>query len=240
MAVVGDDHELALEEALQRIGGDAAVESDDEDGMSVVGYEAEEDEAEQPALSRVYTTARTTAGGHIASSSSSSSAVSLKDLLVDVRSFMLFRRFLKDQCITRNLQFWLACEYYNKQTPEIPVEGTKMAKAVYCRFLKSSAPLHVSILDNTKRRIGTVVQFGTAPDSSLLLEAQQEVYQQMEVNELRQFLCSDAFSECSQFSGFSGYGSTVGEMVFQPSRYRTGASLHSSDDSTSVTSFTSE
>lgn len=245
MAVEGDDHELALEEALRRIGGrDDAMESDDEDGMSVVDYEAEGeegDEQQQPSNGSM-------TGGLVYPPNNMSTmvngGVSLNQILTDVRSFMLFRRFLKDQCITRNLQFWLACEFFNKQTPS--VEGTKVAKAIYCRFLKSSAPLHVSISDNAKRKIGTVVQFGTSPGPDLFVEAQQEVYQQMEANELRQFLFSDAFSECSQFNGvnqnsvYGAGGSVTGEMGFQPSRYRTGASLHSSDDSTSVTSFTSE
>jgi hypothetical protein len=112
-----------------------------------------------------------------------------------------------------------------------------MAKAIYVKFLKSSAPLHVSIMDGTRRKIQMAIQLRGEPDCTLFTEAQREIYQQMEANELRQFLCSDAFTECSQFNGLVNVST---DMNFQPSHYRTGGSLHSSDDSTSITSFTSE
>lgn len=251
--VSGNDHELALEEALQRIGGEPGTDEEDEDDLSVVDY----DDEQRPTASVVSAAGgpaaapeSTGSNGDMAGGAGSggggryepytpSNSVALKEVLGEYRSFMLFRRFLKDQCITRNLQFWLACEYYHTQ---MPLEGIKAAKAIYCRFLKSSAPLHVSILEATKRKICTIVQLGSPPGYTLFLEAQQEVYNQMEANELQQFLCSDSFSECTQFPHNSQnmYGSMTGDMGFQPSRYRNGGSLHSSDDSTSVTSFASE
>ena len=252
--VSGNDHELALEEALQRIGGEPGTDEEDEEELSVVEYDEEEQRPPAPTTSVVTGPApETTSNGDNGVGASGryevpepyigtpSNSIPLKEVLGEYRSFMLFRRFLKDQCITRNLQFWLACEYYHTQ---MPLEGIKAAKAIYCRFLKSSAPLHVSILEATKRKICTIVQLGSPPGYTLFLEAQQEVYNQMEVNELQQFLCSDSFSECSQFptrgSTQNMYGSVSGDIGFQPSRYRNGGSLHSSDDSTSVTSFASE
>lgn len=234
--MAGSDHELALEEALQRIGGDGN-ESDD-DNMSVVsGYEGpDEEEQSYNSTASTHRVFRTT--GHHQTAAPTS--ISLKQILDDDRSFMLFRRFLKDQCISRNLQFWLACEYYQKQSDKS--KTLELAKAIYVKFLKSSAPLHVSTTDSSRRKIQMAVQLKTELDSCLFVEAQNQIYQQMEANELRQFLCSDAFSECSQFNGMfpMSRGSMGTELGFQPSRYRTGGSLHSSDDSTSITSFTSE
>ena len=228
------DHELALEEALQRIGGD--TNESDEDNMSVVsGYEGQEEEEQTPSYTASHRLFPRT--------SQAPSSVSLKQILDDERSFTLFRRFLKDQCISRNLQFWLSCEYYRNQPLNDKTQVFEMAKAIYVKFLKSSAPLHVSVQDGTRHTIQVVMQkcqLRDEPDLTLFQQAQQEIYQQMEANELRQFLCSDAFPECPQFNRANALGSVISEMGFQPSRYRTGGSLHSSDDSTSVTSFTSE
>ena len=231
--MAGSDHELALEEALQRIGGEGN-ESDD-DNMSIVsGYEGPEDDEHN------YTTSSASSHRVFRTTSQAPTSITLKQILEDDRSFMLFRRFLKDQCISRNLQFWLACEYYHKQSDK--AKSLEMAKAIYVKFLKSSAPLHVSVMDSTRRKIQMAMQLKNELDSHLFSEAQHEIYQQMEANELRQFLYSDAFSECSQFNGMfpMSRGSMGTELGFQPSRYRTGGSLHSSDDSTSITSFTSE
>ena len=167
--------------------------------------------------------------------------VSLKSVLEDERSFMLFRRFVKDGCISRNLQFWLACEHFRCHSCD-RVKLIESATAIYKKFLGSSAPLHVSVLDGTKKKIQLSIQLKADLDNNLFVQAQSEVYHQMECNELRQFLLSDSFSDCSLFTSetASGYFNGVGLESFQPAKYR-GGSLHSgSDDSTSVTSFNSE
>ena len=227
---MANDYEIALEEAIQRI--DDTNESDEEFGENMSVIQEEDNEEIPRAFHRQ---------GVFPRPVSEPTTVSLKQVMEDGRSFTLFRRFLKDQCISRNLQFWLACEFYCSQPPSGKINMTEMAKAIYVKFLKSSAPLHVSIMDSTRRKIQLCMQHGSEPDCMLFKQAQEEVYQQMEANELRQFLCSDAFSDCSQFNEgeANNYLSEIGPIGFQPARYR-GGSLHSSDDSTSITGYTSE
>lgn len=234
---MGDDHEFALEIAVQNI--EDTNESEEElDELSVMSNFTERlnDNVET----------QSTGGSSYRSLSRqqehpSVPPVSLKTILEDEHSFMLFRRFVKDSCISRNLQFWLACEHFRVQFFD-KVRLMESATAIYKKFLGSSAPLHISVMDGTKKKIQLSIQFKTGLDNNLFYRAQQEVYHQMECNELRQFLLSDSFSDCVLFNNetSSEYFNTVGLDSFEPSRYR-GGSLHSgSDDSTSVTSFNSE
>ena len=227
---MADDHDIALEISVQNI--DDTNESDEElERMSVMSGFSERIDEEGRNGGNTYRSLAPHRQPLVP-------AISLRRILEDERSFTLFRRFLKDGCITRNLQFWLACEHYRTQ-PYDKNKLMELAKAIYSKFLGSSAPLHVSVMDGTKRSIQMSVQLKAEPDINLFRQAQLEVYQQMEGNELRQFLLSDSFSDCSQFNQEEGLAYFQPE-TFQPARYR-GGSLHSgSDDSTSITSFNSE
>lgn len=226
------DHEIALEEALQRIGGDDHSDDDSEDNISG-GYDAEEDLPKSYTENGCPSTHYTAPPQH--------RPITLRQILDDERSFQLFNRFLKDQCISRNLKFWLSCEYYRFLPPNNKTKLLETAKAVYVKYLKSSAPLHVSISENARKYIQVIINVQCSPDPSLFQQAQHEVYQQMEANELRQFLLSDTFSDCTQFNSedSSHLVEDMTALVFKPSQYHAG-SMTGSDDSTSVTSFASE
>lgn len=233
-----DDSALALEEAIQRLDPNESDE-DSPDNMTVIDdKDQEEDEVmnggDPRSLPRHYPAMQRVFGGG-GGGVEKSPRVTLRRVLENDRDFALFRRFLKDQCITRNLQFWLACEGYRDCTPDKRLES---ARAIYAKFLKNSAPLHVSVLSLTRRRIHMAVQL-KQPGQDLFDGAQEEILQMMEHNELRQFLCSDAFSDCiSQTDSEAQYMRGM-HQGFKPASYR-GGSLHSgSDDSTSVTSYTS-
>ena len=231
---------IALERAVMNL--EDAVESDEEADDNMSPYDGSHEDGENDtSLGLTYPQTKSVFP-IVPKANNTVSTISLAKIMADDRSFQLFRRFLKDQCISRNVNFWLACEAYRNQAHESTKERrTEMAKAIYMKFLKSSAPLHVNILDKTRRDISQAIRL-INPSQQLFDDAQQEVYEMMEANEFRQFLCSDTFSECSLFSQGEGDNLLNGHMPlgFRPTMYRAG-SLHSgSDDSTSVTSFTSE
>ncbi len=237
-----DDHEFALEISLQNI--DDTNGSDEElDDISVISGSLSERFDEEGSEARINggTSYPHSSLTNTRQPSIPSPPVSLKRILEDERSFMLFKRFVKDGCISRNLQFWLACEHFRRH----PLDRTRLiesATAIYKRFLGSSAPLLIPVLDGTKRKIQITIKLRNELDNNMFIQAQSEVYHRMECNELRQFLLSDSFTDCSLFhnESTSGYFSDAGLESFQPATYG-GGSLHSgSDDSTSITSFNSE
>ena len=228
-----DDHEfIALELSVQNI--DGTNESDEElDDISDISDFKDKYGEERERCGSTY---QSLSQRHQAAAP----PVSLKNILDDERSFMLFRRFVKDGCISRNLQFWLACEHFRCQTFD-RLKIIESATAIYKKFLGSQAPLHVSVFDGTKKKIHLNIQLKNELDNNLFVQAQREVYHQMECNELRQFLLSDSFSDCSMFNNDTNSAIFNGLESFEPAKWG-GGSLHSggSDDSTSVTSFNSE
>ena len=173
--------------------------------------------------------------------------VTLNTVIEDDKMFNLFRRFLKDQCITRNLNFWLACEHYRKQ---VPLEGQQylyeIAKAIYVKFIKGSATQRVTLLDQTRKKIKMGLELQRVTPY-LFNTAQQEIWEVMNKNELRQFLVSGMFADCSSFVGLVD-NISVPTSVYTPSMANPvigvcgGGSLqHSgSEDSASLSSFTTE
>ena len=241
--------DLALEEALQNIGGeedssdsevDRRQENDDADIesertlMSQRLYPCASSYTRQERLSAVHET-RTP-----------NEMPSIKTILEDDRSLLMFRRFLKDQCITRNLNFWLACEHFRQLPLRDNQEHLKeVGRAIYVKFIKPSAAQHITILDRTKRNIKLSLEFRSQVTPQLFATAQQEIYNVMEENEFRQFLVSDFFPDCSVFTNLD---SQVSAAVYSPSMANPaygvcgGGSLqHSgSEDSASITSFSTE
>jgi hypothetical protein len=154
---------------------------------------------------------------------------------VDYKLFTMFRRFLKDQCILRNLNFWLACKHYH----ELPQEQLfTVANAIYAKYIKMTAPQLVQIKQSTKRTIKSILGLNPKTlSNSLFKPAQDEVWDIMTHNELRQFLASDVFGE--MFGEVEDSMSM--ELAFTPvGGVLRGASpmIHqsSSEDSVSVTS----
>lgn len=169
------------------------------------------------------------------------SQVTLDIIVKDRELFTMFQRFLKDQCILRNLNFWLSCTHYH-QLPRGAESGLlTVAKAIYVKFLKSTAPQLVQVKASTKRTIKSILEFNPKTISpSLFKPAQDEVWELMEQNEMRQFLASDVFGEM-----FSDVEDSLGmDMVFTPvgAVLRAASPLHqsSSEDSVSVTSCSTE
>lgn len=237
-----DESALALEEAIQRIPEENESDEDSpDDSMTVFnGKEPGEEQVmvttEHRSLPGHYPTTlgRPGRGG---GDREKPGQVSLRQVLESDRDFTLFRRFLKDQCITRNLNFWLACEGYRSSDPSKRLE---LARAIYVKFLKSTAPSHVSIFNQTRRKIQIALRLNLQPGQDLFDLAQEEVLVMMEQNELRQFLCSDVFSDCISQAGSEMLYAGGMPLCFQPASYG-GGSLHSGSggDSTSVTSYTS-
>ncbi len=178
------------------------------------------------------------------------SSLTLMTIIEDDRSFLIFRRFLKDQCITRNLNFWLACECYRLMPPGGQNMLQKVARAIYVKFIKYSAPQKVNILDQTKKMIKMSLELRSPLTPQLYETAQQEIWEMMARNEFHQFLVSDAFADCARacsiFTGLEPTGPAVGPL-YTPNRSEpgnnvcgVGSLLHTdSEDSASVTSFTS-
>lgn len=173
--------------------------------------------------------------------------VTLHTVIEDDKIFNLFRRFLKDQCITRNLNFWLACEHFRKL---IPSEGQQylyeIARAIYIKFIKSSAPQRVTLHEQTRKKIKTGLDLQRVTPY-LFNTAQHEIWEVMTKNELRQFLVSGMFADCASLLGFSD-NVAANSSVYTPGMANPvigvcgGGSLqHSgSEDSASLSSFTTE
>lgn len=178
---------------------------------------------------------------------STSSAVSsmvpitLAAIVADDRLFLMFRRFLKDQCITRNLNFWLACQHYRQLPTDNREHLLEVAKAIYTKFIKNSAPQKVTILADTKNRIKMSLDYKSEPLTIQLFDtAQQEIWEVMERNEVLQFALSESFADCSQFAGLSLPNTSY--MANPAYGVRGAGSLqHSgSEDSASLSSFSTE
>ena len=178
---------------------------------------------------------------------STSSAVSsmvpitLAAVVADDRLFLMFRRFLKDQCITRNLNFWLACEHYRQLSTDNREHLLAVAKAIYTKFIKNSAPQKVTIHADTKNRIKMSLDYKSEPLTVQLFDtAQQEIWEVMERNEVLQFAFSESFADCSQFAGLSLPSTSY--MANPAYGVRGAGSLqHSgSEDSASISSFSTE
>lgn len=238
-----DDSDIALEMALGKIGGgpeDAVEESSESDR-----------ETPPPELSDVNVGYRGALGGKEERERPPGklvvppSLVTLSYIVEDHWRFIVFRRFLKDQCITRNLNFWLACQHYRQLhggSAEQQNQLYNVANAIYVKFIKHSAPQHVQIRMSTKHHIKSTLELNSKRLSpSLFNSAQDEVWEMMEQNELRQFLTSDAFQDCGIVMDQDGESM---DMVYTPGFLPVirGGSLQqsSSEDSASITSYSTE
>lgn len=121
----------------------------------------------------------------------------LKRVLEDEHVFRNFRQFVKDNCSSSNLNFWLACGQFRK-TP--PTERTRLrdsAKAIYQQYISSSGPQRVNLSQKTCQPIRVIIRLGSPPSTNVFDAAQQEVLELLAHNEFRKFLASDTMSEVS-------------------------------------------
>lgn len=241
-----DDSEFALEAALGKIESDESSGSDRETEPAVSEPEG------SVMVGAAYQQPQQDDGGmeegerqpHAMQIPRSRSQVTLQGIFMDYRLFTMFRRFLKDQCITRNLNFWLACKYYHQLpsgTAEYQERLYKVAKAIYMKYIKMNAPQLVQVHPNTKRTIKSLLGLSTKTlSASLFKPAQDEVWDLMERNEMRQFLTSDVFGEL--FSEVEDDLSSELAFTTGPPMVHVPGSLQqsSSEDSVSVTSVSTE
>ena len=243
-----DDSELALEQAIYNMEMEEESSDSDEDS-SQAGREESEITSEserlyrcpppQPLCPREESRSISVS---VSTSCVSEPPISLKTIIEDDRTFLMFRRFLKDQCITRNLNFWLACEHYRTLPPDSPDRLRDVAQAIYAKFIKCSAPQRVTILDRTKKQIKMSLEYRIPLTPSLFQGAQKEIWRIMEKNEMRQFLVSDAFADCSVFTNLES--TLLAAAIYSPSMAQPaygvcgGGSLQQSgsEDSASLTS----
>lgn len=149
-------------------------------------------------------------------------------------TFVQFRRFCEDHCITRNLNFWLACKNFSEQKVGDASNLAQIAKAIYAKFIKNSAPQHVTVSEKTKKQIKATLELSRSAVTPHLFDvAQAEIWGVMEKNELRQFECSVLASDGpagAVYTPLPAYGGCGG-----------GSLQHSSsEDSASITSFSTD
>lgn len=233
-----DESLEALEAACQGIPDNN--ESDEEAGDSISIMECKDGDDEDSLADRQSLTSRyPLAYSQVAPSSilggggGLDKEFSLRHILHNQRRYQLFRRFLQHQCITRNLKFWLSCEGYKHISPERRPEGSR---AIYYKYLKSSAPLYVAIQDQTLRKIKINIRLNQQLFADLFDSAQLEMYHMMEQNELRQFVCSDIFTETHNQSDADAFCAEAMPSNFQPATYRAGSPHSSSEESYTYTS----
>lgn len=137
----------------------------------------------------------------------------LRRVMEDEHVFRNFRQFVKDNCSSSSLNFWLACGQYRK-TP--PTERTRLrdsAKAIYQRYISSSAPQRVNLSHKTCQPIRVSIRLGSPLGTSVFDAAQQEVLALLAHNEFRRFLASDTMSEVSAASDPQ---SAITQSIYNP------------------------
>ena len=257
------DPDMALECALRNLGGSDSETEEAEtterfieaersavpSGMLLEEEREGSSELTRETMARMYSPspAPSNAPSVISDQGQLRKPVTLDIIIEDTRLFNIFMRFLKDQCTTRNINFWLTCEHYKKL---VPSEGQQhiyeVAKAIYVKFIKSSATQRVTLPEQTKRNI----KLGLDPrrvSPDLFTQAQQDIWGVMNKNELRQFLLSGALGDCPSYANLAD-NMSVTSSVYTPSMANPalgvcgGGSLrHSgSEDSASMSSFSTE
>lgn len=107
---------------------------------------------------------------------------------LDAYLFDLFQNFLKDESITNNLNFWLACEHYaNLVSSKDQQHLLDVANDLYIKFIKSSAEQHVTLLKETKKTINLNLK-AKVITLDLFTVAQNEIYEVIARKELQYFL----------------------------------------------------
>lgn len=263
MDPIDTDPDMALEFAIRNLGGsdseteeaeatETFVETERSGGPAGMLLEEEQEgssELTRERMARIYSPspAPSNAPSAVSDKIQLRKPVTLDSIVQNTRLFDLFMRFLKGQCTTRNINFWLTCEHYKKL---VPSEGQQhiyeVAKAIYVKFIKGSATQRVTLMEQTRRNI----KLGLDPrrvTPDLFIQAQQDIWDVMNKNELRQFLLSGAIGDCPGYANLADNISLT-SSVYTPSMANPalgvcgGGSLqHSgSEDSASLSSFSTE
>ena len=128
----------------------------------------------------------------LATETTSQAPITLAAVIEDDKLFVLFRQFLNDECTTRNFNFWLACEHYRQLYTEKSEHLLTVAQAIYVEFIGSKALQWITILPETRNEIMcTRIETVTV---HLFDTAQQEIWEEMERNELQRFAFFHDFS----------------------------------------------
>ena len=157
--------------------------------------------------------------------------ITLASIIADGR-FLEFHHFLKDQCRTRNLKFWLACKHYHELS--ISTDNlTKVANALYTKFIKHSAPQKIPLLPETKSKIKeSLIHCTDEPLTvKLFTTAQQEICEAIEGNELHLFIQPEDTQPTCQKPLFRPYMANPIRDISVASSYQ------HSEDSTSLSSY---
>uniref|UniRef100_A0A667ZU54 Regulator of G protein signaling 1 n=1 Tax=Myripristis murdjan TaxID=586833 RepID=A0A667ZU54_9TELE len=112
----------------------------------------------------------------------------LKKLLKDKKCLAAFRTFLQSEFSEENIDFWLACEDFRKNTSPDDV-GWK-AVEIYQRFLHPTACREINVDHHIREKIKNSLE---EPSLSHFDEAQRHVYQLMERDSCPRFLRSDTY-----------------------------------------------
>ncbi len=167
--------------------------------------------------------------------------ITLAAVVADDILFLMFHRFLTDRCITRNLNFWLACKHYRQLSTDNHEHLLAVAKAIYTKFIKNSAPQKVTIHADTKNRIKMSLDYKSEPLTVQLFDtAQQEIWEVMERNEVLQFAVSKSFADCSQFAELSLPSTSYMANLAYGIRGADSLQHSGSEDSASLSSFSME
>ncbi|XP_069497445.1 regulator of G-protein signaling 1 [Ambystoma mexicanum] len=99
-----------------------------------------------------------------------------------------FHVFLKSEYSDENLDFWLACEDYKKDSSSETMQGA--AERIYKEFIQADARRQVNLDYHTRQSVAQKVREATA---SCFDEAQRTVYVLMERDSYPRFLKSNAY-----------------------------------------------
>ena len=109
----------------------------------------------------------------------------------------LFRAYLRTEISDENIEFWLACEDFKRQSNERKLASK--AQRIYTEFIAVQAPREINI--DSKTRLGTIQSLAN-PHTYSLEQAQKRIQALMYKDSYQRFLRSDVYSrllkECSK------------------------------------------
>ncbi|KAF1660962.1 Regulator of G-protein signaling 21, partial [Aptenodytes patagonicus] len=115
---------------------------------------------------------------------------SVDTLLANKDGLAAFSTFLKSEFSEENVEFWLACEDFNKTK-----SSTKIAsktQRIYSDFIQADAPKDINIDFHTKTYISRNI---SEPTLSCFDDAQRLMYSLMAKDSFPRFLRSEAYKE---------------------------------------------
>jgi len=102
-----------------------------------------------------------------------------------------FQEFLKTEFSEENLQFWIACEEFQRINDENKLQES--ANNIFIEYLSQGAPFLVNV---TQQAVELAQEKIKAPTADMFIEAQRQVYQLMKQDSYMRFLKSELYNEC--------------------------------------------